>query len=160
MVRPATYEDVWVWEGPSALHQVAVRNLVVALMKHCPRDLVVLPGPLAVWPFNDQMIQPDLVIMKRASLFDDHRYPKRPVLIAEVVDDGSRSWDQTLKPMFYAKTGVEHYWYFDPSVPEFVAYRLKDGEYKEVVTARGDERVGFDAPVLVEICPERLRLKA
>jgi Uma2 family endonuclease len=162
MVRPVTDEDDFIWEGPSASHQVAVRNLALALMKHCPRGLEVLPGPLVVRPFNEHLIQPDVVVVKRASLqADDGPLTAPPVLIAEVIDERSRAWDRQLKPMLYAKNGVEHYWHFDPEIPEFVAYQM-DGaaKYKKVVTAQSDERVGFDAPVLVEICPARLRFKA
>lgn len=145
MVRPAT-----VWERPSVVHQLVVRNLTLALMKHCPRSLEVVPGPLTVWPFDEQLIQPDVIIVKRASL------AALPVLIAEVIDDRSRDLDRQVKPTVYAKAGVEHYWHVDPRIPEFVAYRLVGDGYREVVTARGEERVGFDAPVLVEICPARL----
>ena len=155
-------EADFVWEGPSASHQIAVRNLALALMKHCPRGLEVLPGPLVVRPFDERLIQPDVIVVKRTSLpTDDGPLTAPPVLIAEVIDERSRAWDRQLKPMLYAKNGIEHYWHFDPEIPEFVAYQL-DGlaKYRKVVTAQGDERVGFDAPVLVEICPARLRLKA
>jgi Uma2 family endonuclease len=160
MVRPASVEDVFFWEGPSAEHQLVVRNLVVTLMKHCPRDLEVVPGPLTVWPFNEQLVQPDVIVVKRSSLQPrvGCRNATPPVLIVEVIDDRSRDWDRQLKPLLYAKTGIDHYWHLDPSVPEFVAYRMSKDSYKyeQVVTARGDERVGFDTPVLVEICPARL----
>ncbi|GAA0952970.1 Uma2 family endonuclease [Virgisporangium aurantiacum] len=149
--------------GPSLLHQYAVRNLVVALMKHCPRSLEVLPGPLVLPPFQAQIAQPDVVVVKRASLpAGDGPLATPPVLVAEVIDDDSRAWERQFTPMLYAKNGIEHFWHFDLESSEFVAYRMNGNaaEYKKVVTARNDERVGFDAPVLVEICPARLRFKA
>ena len=162
MVRPVVDEDDFMWEGPSASHQFAVRNLAVALMKHCPRRLEVLPGPLVVRPFNQCLIQPDVIVVQRTSMRPDGGpLTAPPVLIAEVIDKRSRAWDRQLKPMLYAMKGIEHYWHFDPETSEFVAYQLDSvAKYKKVVTAQGDERVGFDAPVLVEICPARLRFKA
>jgi Uma2 family endonuclease len=150
--------EEFVWRGPSARHQFAVRNLVRALMKNCPRSLEVLPGPLVVKPFPQHVIQPDVIVVKRKSMpGDDGPLTAPPVLIAEVIDDRSRAWDRQLKPLLYAKNDIEHYWHFDPETSEFVAYRM-DGEYryKKLVTAQGDQRVGFDAPMLVEICPARL----
>ena len=147
----------FVQPSPVPWHQNAVVNLLVALHRPRPRSLVVLPGPLEFKPTATRTFLPDVILARRASVESESAIVKPPVLIAEVIDDASRAWDKWVKPKLYAESGVEHYWHFDPDIPEFVAYRLADGEYKEVVTARGDERVGFDAPVLVEICPARLR---
>ena len=149
--------------GPSLLHQYAVRNLVTALMKQCPRGLEVLPGPVVLPPFQAHVAQPDVVVVKRASLPENGGPPATPpVLVAEVIDEASRAWDRQFKPMLYAKNGIEHFWHFDLESSEFVAYRMnrKATKYKKLVTAQDNERVGFDAPVLVEICPARLRFKA
>lgn len=153
------FSEEFVWHGPSVGHQLAVRNLVNALLKHCPKNLEVLPGPLVLDQFPQNAIQPDVIVTKKKTLPNGNRVlGMPPLLIAEVVDDRSRSWDEHLKPLLYAKNHVEHYWHFDPETEEFVAYRMskKTRKYKKVVTARGDERVGFDAPILVEICPARL----
>jgi Uma2 family endonuclease len=142
---------------PVPWHQAAVLNMATALGDPCPRRLVVLPGPLEFTPTATRTFLPDVILARRGCVERESAIVKPPVLIAEVIDDASRAWDKWVKPKLYAESGVEHYWHFDPDIPEFVAYRLAGDEYKEVVTARGDERVGFDAPVLVEICPARLR---
>ena len=145
---------VFVQPTPLPLHQCATGNLLWALHKPCPRSLKLFTW-LAYKPNETRTFVPDLMLVRRTDIAEA-AITEPPLLIAEVIDDASRVWDMRVKPKLYAECGVEHYWYFDPDIPEFVAYRLKDGEYKEVVTARGDERVGFDAPVLVEICPARL----
>jgi Uma2 family endonuclease len=151
----------FVQPAPVPFHQAAVLNLLWALYKPRPRSLAVLSGPLEFKPTTTRTFVPDVLMMRRASVpWFEPTITEPPLLIAEVVDDASRAWDKWVKPKLYAESGVEHYWLFDPHVPEFVAYRLAGDEYKEVVTARGDERVGFDAPVLVEICPARLRDEA
>jgi Uma2 family endonuclease len=143
---------------PFPWHQSAVGNLVDALDKPSPRSLVVVPGPLEFKPMETRTFVPDILLLRRASVrWLEPAITEPPVLIAEVINDASRAWDKWVKPKLYAESGVEHYWHFDPDIPEFVAYRLDGDGYKEVVRARGDERVGFDAPVLVEICPARLR---
>jgi Uma2 family endonuclease len=142
---------------PFPWHQDAVLNLSLALHQPRPRSLVVLPGPLEFKPTDTRTFLPDVIVARRASVTRESTLVESPLLIAEVISDATRAWDKWAKPKLYAESGVEHYWHFDPDIPELVAYRLDGEEYKEVVTARGDERVGFDAPVLVEICPARLR---
>lgn len=141
---------------PFPFHQRAVRNLFRALDKPCPRSLEVFSW-VEFKPVGTRTFVPDIILVRRVSVSDESVVTEPPVLIAEVIDDASRAWDKWVKPKLYAESGVEHYWHFDPDIPEFVAYRLNGDEYKEVIRARGDERVGFDAPVLVEICPARLR---
>lgn len=141
---------------PLLRHQRAVGNLSRALNEPRARSLEVLSW-LEFKPTDTRTFVPDILLVRRASVQrPEPVITEPPLLIAEVIDDASRAWDRWVKPKLYAESGVEHYWHFDPHIPEFVAYRLNGDEYKEVVTARGDERVGFDAPVLVEICPARL----
>ncbi len=141
---------------PLPWHQSAVGNLLHALHRPSPRSLVVLPGPLEFKPTATRTFLPDVILARRPTVPWESAFIEPPLLIAEVIDDATRVWDRWAKPKLYAESGVEHYWLFDPDIPEFVAYRLNGDGYQEVVTARGDERVGFDAPVLVEICPARL----
>ncbi len=140
---------------PLPWHQRAVGNLLRALDKPCPRSLQVLTW-LEFKPSKTRTFVPDVILARRAAVSDESPITEPPLLIAEVIDDASRAWDRWVKPRLYAESGVEHYWHFDPGIPELVAYRLDGAGYTEVVTARGDERVGFDAPVLVELCPARL----
>lgn len=140
---------------PVPWHQKSVGNLLLALDKASPRSIEVLSW-LEFKPTETRTFVPDILLTRRVAVPDESPIVKPPLLIAEVINDASRAWDRYMKPKLYAESGVEHYWHFDPDIPEFVAYRLDGDEYKEVVTARGDERVGFDAPVLVEICPARL----
>lgn len=146
VVRPA----------PMAEHQRAVARLVQALQRHCPRTLEVLPGPIAFQPTNWRSFAPDVVVLCRSSAQPTGPQTTPPVLIAEVIDRRSRTLDRHLKPQMYASCGVDHYWLFDPAVPEFIAYRRLGQRYTEVVTVAGDERVGFKKPILAEICPAQL----
>lgn len=145
----------FVLPSPLPWHQRAVGNLLRALQRPCPRGLEVLTR-LEFTPRETRTFVPDILLLRRAAVPDGAPITEPPLLIAEVISDASRAWDRWVKPELYAQSGVEHYWHFDPDIPEFVAYRLHGDGYREVVTARGDERVGLDAPVLVEICPARL----
>jgi len=98
------FSEDFVWHGPSVGHQLAVRNLVNALLKHCPRSLEVLPGPLVVKPFPQNAIQPDVIVTKKKTLPNGDRIlGMPPLLIAEVIDERSRYWDEGVKPLLYAK---------------------------------------------------------
>ncbi|GAA0901739.1 hypothetical protein GCM10009557_77740 [Virgisporangium ochraceum] len=146
---------VLVQPTPFPFHQRAARNLFRVLDRPCPRSLEVFTW-LEFSPQETRTFVPDLLVVRRGAVPDESPMTEPPVLIVEVIDDASRLWDRWVKPTAYARAGVEHYWHLDPRIPEFVAYRLVGDGYREVVTARGDERVGFDVPMLVEICPGRL----
>lgn len=146
IVRPA----------PLIEHQRAVARLLSALQRNCPRSLEVLPGPIAFQPTGERVFVPDVVVLSRLRAAPNAPQTNPPRLIAEVIDSTSQFVDRNVKPAFYAAAGVDHYWLFDPDVPDFVAYKLSGDHYVEVVTATGAERVGFDKPIPVEICPHRL----
>ena len=77
------------------------------------------------------------------------------MLIAEVIDHSSRFLDRNVKPELYAACGVDYLWLFDPMVPEFIAYRRSGDRFSELAAATGDQRVGFEKPIPVEIRPSR-----
>lgn len=134
--------------APTIEHQRAVGRLAYELQRSCPRSVEVVPGPIAFQPTRWRSLMPDIVVASRSM-------SKPPVLIGEVIDHSSRFVDRNVKPDLYAACGVDFYWLFDPMIPEFIAYRRVDGRFRELVTATGDERVGFDKPMPVEIRPSR-----
>jgi Uma2 family endonuclease len=135
--------------APTIVHQRAVGRLALELQRRRPSGLEVIPGPIAFQPSRWRSLTPDIVVLSRS------RSPRPPVLIGEVIDHTRRFLDRNVKPDLYAACGVDHYWLFDPMVPEFIAYRRIGDHFSELVTATGDERVGFDQPIPVEIRPSR-----
>jgi Uma2 family endonuclease len=135
--------------APTIEHQRAVGRLTLELQRHRPRDLEVIPGPIAFQPTRWRSLTPDIVVLSR------NKTPTPPVLIGEIIDHSTRFLDRNVKPDLYAACGVDYYWLFDPMVPEFIAYRRIGDHFSELVTATGSERVGFDKPIPVEIRPCR-----
>jgi Uma2 family endonuclease len=117
---------------PLIEHQRAVARLMTALQRNCPRSLEVLPGPITFQPIGGRSFVPDLVVLARTRTTQNAPQVAPPRLIAEVTDSNSQTLDREVKPGVYASAGVDHYWLFDPDVPEFVAYRRAGDRYVEV----------------------------
>lgn len=142
--------------APIPLHQDAVLAICDALREACPADLKVFLAPIDYEISRNTSLQPDVVVMRRAGV--DRLKPLRTpaVLVVEVVSKGSRTMDPKGKPPAYGRSGVEHYWTFDPSKPHFVARRWCDDGYVTVAEASGGQRIRLDQPYRIEICPEEI----
>jgi len=72
---------------------------------------------------------PDVVVLRRSAYRRDRNQclPADVVLVVEVVSPGSESTDRILKPIEYARAGIEHYWRVEIS-PEIVVNTYRLGE--------------------------------
>ncbi len=142
--------------SPFPSHQRAVMELAYLLRQNCPTELAVFPAPLDFQPTRRRSFQPDVLVARREDI--DYQRPLRAplVLAVEVLSDSTASKDQLFKRGIYADSGVEHFWIFDPRVPSFVAYELRNKQYDEVVATKGDEVAEVTAPYPVRICPAEI----
>lgn len=142
--------------APIPLHQDAVFEIGVLLRAACPPDVKVYVSPIDYQISFDTSLQPDVVVIPRAGL-DRLKPLKTPaLLVVEVISKSSKTTDLERKPPAYARSGVDHYWTFDPLNAYFVARRWRGDRYVEVATASEDERIRLDEPFPVEICPAEI----
>jgi Uma2 family endonuclease len=141
--------------SPRPLHQEVVGDLYVLLREACPDDLRVLFGPLDVVLADDSILEPDVLVARRAD-FSDTNLPVPPLLAVEVVSPSTRRFDYMLKRSRYEAAGTPSYWVVDPDGPALTAWELRDGHYTEVACVRGDEKFSATAPYPVEVMPSRL----
>jgi Uma2 family endonuclease len=127
--------------SPMAEHQLCVAALLAVLRTAVPPDQVVLPAPMDVRLADDTVLQPDVLIVERASLAEG------PVtsglhLVIEIASPSTKSYDALLKRHVYARFGVPEYWVVEPAVPSILALRLDagSGEYHEREYVQGRER--------------------
>jgi Uma2 family endonuclease len=66
---------------------------------------------------SEHYVQPDLFVMEAE---------KRPVVIAEVISDETRSKDMIKKLDLYMKTGIREYWLVDPEAGMVMIYSFSD----------------------------------
>lgn len=143
--------------APSPQHQHVVVGLLLALKSTCPNDLDVLVAPLDVALGDDSVLQPDLLVARRAD-FTARDLPVAPLLAVEVLSPSTRRIDLTLKRSRYEAAGCASYWVVDPDpdAPSLTAWELRDGRYVEVARVVGQERFTGRTPYDVVISPAQL----
>ncbi len=77
--------------APSPRHQIALAALHLILARACPDELIVLFAPLDVALAVDTVMQPDLLVARRAD-FTDRDLPMAPLLAVEVLSPSTRRW--------------------------------------------------------------------
>ncbi|HET6625951.1 MAG TPA: Uma2 family endonuclease [Nocardioidaceae bacterium] len=141
--------------APSRRHQTIVVNLVVALKQGCPDDLQVLTAPFDVALSADTVMQPDLLVGRRAD-FTEKDLPAAPVVAIEVLSPSTRRVDLTLKRSRYEEAGCPSYWVVDPVGPSLTTWELRNGEYVETGHGSGEEQLAVTHPYPLRVTPARL----
>jgi Uma2 family endonuclease len=141
--------------SPMHRHQSAVGELYLLLRLNCPADLQVLLAPFDVVLAEDTVVQPDLLVARRAD-FTEHDLPVAPLLAVEILSPSTRRIDLMLKRSRYEAAGCPSYWVVDPDVPSIIAWELRDGVYELVGDVSGDEPLSLEQPYPVTVVPARL----
>ena len=128
-------------------------------------DAAVTPGlvvfeAVGVRLPDNTMFIPDILVAAR-----DVAFPDKPLLdagvvtlVVEIVSPGSRTTDRLTKPAVYARAGIPSLWRVElEDGPAIFAYRLEQGSYVEVASARPGERLTVIEPFPVSIDPADLR---
>ena len=141
--------------APSEQHQVIVVELTVVLHRACPRDMRVLVAPFDVALSDDTVMQPDLLVARRAD-FTERHLPVAPALAVEVLSPSTRHVDLSLKRARFESAGVPSYWVVDPAGPSLTVWELDQGRYVERAHVAADEEYAATAPFPVTITPALL----
>jgi Uma2 family endonuclease len=152
---------------PRLLHQRAGFRLARLLDDVAPRDVEVLPAPLAVRPQGDlplfeqqTELQPDILVALRTA-FSEKDLPSAPLLAVEVLSPSTRMVDLTLKKAAYERMGTASFWVVDPDVPDVRVFELDDApgapaEYQLVAQVAGDETLDVVRPFPLRLRPADL----
>jgi len=140
-----TVRDYERWEGdwelvegipyalasPSLTHQriVVILSMLLQLQleekEECKDCVVTIDTDYIV--SEDTVFRPDIAVVCGNK---DEKITKTPNLIIEVVSLASRKMDEEIKPLYYAKEGVEYYLLVYPQERKMVLKTLKgNGEY-------------------------------
>jgi Uma2 family endonuclease len=141
--------------SPRAVHQHALLQLGILLSNACPHDLRVLPAPFDVKLAEDTVIQPDIIVARKADIAD-RNLPGPPLLAVEFLSYNTRNVDLLLKRVRLQKAGCPHYWIIDPDEPSLMALDLKDGVYQQASFVTGDEIYRATLPYAVSVVPANL----
>ncbi|WP_460835519.1 Uma2 family endonuclease [Nocardioides hungaricus] len=141
--------------APLVRHQHAVMNLVRALDTALPPGLLLYTAPLDVVLGDDTLVQPDLLVARRAD-FTERDLSAPPLLAVEVLSPSTRRVDLNLKRVRYEAAGCPSYWVFDPDRVELTVWELDGAGYGSPTVVRGDETFRARAPYPVEVTPSRI----
>ncbi len=170
--RPLTYEDLAtmpddghryelidgvliVSPAPLTRHQRAVGNLHLLLRADTPAEYEVFLAPTDVVLARDTVLQPDLVVARRADL-TERNLPAAPVLAVEVASPSTMLIDLNLKKARLEAAGCAHYWVVDPAGATIRVWDLADEVYVPGGAAAGEESLGVARPWPMTIVPAEL----
>jgi Uma2 family endonuclease len=170
--RPLTYDDLEqmpddghryelidgslvVTPAPSAMHQRAVKRLLLLLDHAAPPDLEVFVAPFDVVLSVSTVMQPDVLVARRADLTEKN-LPAAPALAVEVLSPSTRRIDLGTKRLAFESAGVPSYWVVDPAEPSLTVFELDGGTYREVARVTGHEAYTARRPFAAVVVPAEL----
>ena len=141
--------------APSWQHQRVVGRLLMLLNGACPPELEAFVAPLDVTLAEDTVMEPDLLVARKADL-GDRDLPAAPVLAVEVLSPSTRRIDLTLKRSRLEAAGCPAYWVIDPDEPSLTAWELRGDTYVEAGQVRGGQAFEATVPFSVRVVPADL----
>ncbi len=129
--------DLHVTPAPSPLHQRVSKRLqrmLEAYFEDTGRG-EVFDAPIDVILSNQDVVQPDIVLVTNPEQVSKRGIEGPPLLLVEVLSPATKEYDRTSKAQRYAALGVRHYWIVDPEIQQVECYRLAKGTFELVVQA-------------------------
>lgn len=96
------------------------------------------------------VVQPDLVFVAtaQADIVTETNIRGIPTLVVEILSEGNRKLDETIKRQRYEHYGIPEYWIIDPALDQVKVYRLTDGHYGQVLVLSLDAHALLTTPLL------------
>ncbi|MBA2532600.1 MAG: Uma2 family endonuclease [Nocardioidaceae bacterium] len=138
--------------APSAQHQTAVLELAVLLRARSPGELQVFISPFDVALAVDTIMQPDLLVARRADV-TEHNLPTAPVLAVEVLSPSTHRMDVTLKRARFEAARCPSYWVIDADEPSLTVWQLRKRAYEQVGHVVGEAVFNAEQPFAIDIRP-------
>jgi Uma2 family endonuclease len=169
LTRPLTYEDLehfpndgnryevvygelHVSAAPDPSHQKFLGLLFLLLAPHVRQRRLgeVYFAPFDVRPLGSDLVQPDLVFIRRDRLdrFERGDFVGPADLVVEVLSPSTKSYDETVKAKLYAEAGVPEYWLPDPVDRTFRILVLRAGRYEALAP---DEHGRFRSTIIPDL---------
>ena len=129
----------YVTPSPAKKHQIVAGNLHALIWDYTRR---VRTGTVFVAPYDvilsdEDILQPDILFItaERSAIATERGVRGAPDLVIEVLSDGTRKVDQTLKLERYDHFGVQEYWMVDPKGETVAVYRRATAGLELMATA-------------------------
>lgn len=119
--------------SPNTKHQRIAGTLLTALKnflrEHPLGEIFIAPYDVVLSDFD--VVQPDLIFVAtaQAAIVTEANIRGIPTLVVEILSEGNRKLDETIKRQRYEHYGIPEYWIIDPALDQVKIYRLADGRY-------------------------------
>lgn len=119
--------------SPKTKHQRIARALLTALtnfLREYPLgEIFIAPYDVVLSDFD--VVQPDLIFVAtaQAAIVTEANIRGIPTLVVEILSEGNRKLDETIKRQRYEHYGIPEYWIIDPALDQIKIYRLTDSHY-------------------------------
>jgi Uma2 family endonuclease len=146
--------DLVMSPSPKTRHQRILRNLFYALqnfLREHPFGEVFI-APYDVVLSEHDVCQPDLVFVAaaQASIITADNIRGSPALVIEILSEGNRKLDETIKLQRYEHFGIPEYWIIDPELDLMKIYRLTDGRYVRIGELTAAHHDTLTTPLLLD----------
>ncbi|MEV0200463.1 Uma2 family endonuclease [Nonomuraea sp. NPDC050691] len=114
-----------VFVSPQASFHMLVVDLLVAALRRCAPDDVLVRREMSVILDEDLRPEPDVCVIQadaEKSLLQTFYRGSQVLLAIEVVSPESRRRDRQRKPMLYAEAGIPHFWLVEEHDEKPVVY--------------------------------------
>lgn len=129
--------------APGLEHQHVSKRLFAILLRYFEDGGrgYVFYAPVDVILAEDDMVQPDIVIVQDPSQMSGRGIEGAPLLLVEIISPGRAHYDRTVKAQRYAARSVPRYWIVDPEDRRLECFCLREGRYALQAAGTEDEAV-------------------
>jgi Uma2 family endonuclease len=130
--------ELFVTPSPFIPHQRLVLRLALSLGSHLdihPDQGEVFIAPLDVILTAHDVVEPDLLVVRgnQQDILTEKHVRGAPAIVIEVLSQGTRKRDETLKRNLFDREGVQEYWLVDPKRSQIAIYRRSGGSFTQAI---------------------------
>lgn len=117
--------------APSVQHQAISRELEHRLFTYFTgRKCQAFDAPIDVKLSDDDVVQPDIVVVCNRDQIKETHIEGPPTLVIEILSPASLQHDRVRKMALYARFGVQEFWVVTPDPPLIEVFRLDGPGYR------------------------------
>jgi Uma2 family endonuclease len=138
--------------SPNTKHQRIAGTLLTALKnflrEHPLGEIFIVPYDVVLSDFD--VVQPDLIFVAtaQAAIVTEANIRGIPTLVVEILSEGNRKLDETIKRQRYEHYGIPEYWIIDPALDQIKIYRLTGGRYGQASVLSLEAQEQLTTPLL------------
>ncbi|MCY3411991.1 MAG: Uma2 family endonuclease [Candidatus Heimdallarchaeota archaeon] len=125
--------DIIVTPPPSIQHQRMVMEISTQLATFLKNSKYeVFSSPIGLKLSNDQVLEPDIIVVEKKNAFTENYIVKSPTLIVEILSPSTEHRDLGVKKDLYEDFKVKEYWIIDPVLYTCTIYILKNSKFVKI----------------------------